>query len=285
MMYDETQEIARSMFGDQLYQQRAQIALPLLVRQAWLQNTILYQELADELEMPKARNLNFVLGSVGTTLLELGQEWGEIIPPIQSLVVNQGTGQPGTGFFGGKDAYQKLSKRQREAFLQKQRADIYGYPKWDEVLKALELPLPESDIDGLLEKAANFHAGGESEAHKRLKLAIAEDPTLIGLPASCQCVGVEHRLPSGDSLDLLLKHRRTEYAIEVKPASSPREDIVRGMFQCVKYRAVLVSWRAFKQVDVDCEVILVLGGELPADLLPLKNALQIRVKHLIVPSS
>lgn len=273
----DTQEVAKSMFGDQLYQQRARAALPLLVRQAWLQNTIFYQELADELDMSNARNLNFVLGSVGTTLVDLGREWDEQIPEIQSLAINQGSGQPGPGFFGGQDAYRRLSKRQREVVLQGQRAAIYSYPKWGEVLEALGLQPAETNLESLVEEAARFRAGGESESHRRLKLAIASDPKLVGLTRSCKCVGVEHPLPSGDSLDVYLTDRRSHYAIEVKSAISDHADIVRGMFQCVKYQAVLEAWRAYQQIDIDVHVILALESKLSPVLLPLRNALQVRV--------
>jgi len=281
MSEQETQKIAKPMFGDQLYQQRAQLALPLLVRQSWLQNTIYYQELADELGMPNARNLNFVLGSVGTTLIDLGKEWGEQIPAIQSLAINQGSGQPGSGFFGGQDSYRSLTKRQREAFLQSQRAEIYSYPKWPEVLRALGLESATTGIESLIEDASRFHAGGESESHLRLKRAIAADPTLVGLPRQCTCLGVEYPLPSGDSLDVFLQYRRTQYAVEVKSAISERADIVRGMFQCVKYQAVLQAWASYQHHDTDIEVILALEAKLPAELLPLRNALQINVVDCI----
>lgn len=273
----ETQEVAKSIFGDQLYQQRAQLALPVLVRQAWLQNTIYYQELADELGMPNVRNLNYVLGSIGTTLANLGREWREDIPEIQSLAINQGSGQPGPGFFGGQEFYRQLSKRQREVILQSQRAKIYSYPKWDKVLETLRLHRPTTTAESLIDQAARYRAGGESEAHRRLKLAIANDPTLVSLPRTSRCVGVEYPLPSGDLLDILLQHRQRQYAIEVKSAVSDRADVIRGMFQCVKYRAVLEAWTLCQHDTKDVDVILALEAKLPTELLPLRNALQIRV--------
>ena len=60
-----------------LYQRRAFSALPLLVRQAEAGQTIHYGQLARELGMPNPRNLNHVLGSIGTSLRNLGQLWGE----------------------------------------------------------------------------------------------------------------------------------------------------------------------------------------------------------------
>jgi hypothetical protein len=73
MSLRETLDNVQPLFGDQLYQQRARRTLPLFVRQAWSQNTIYYQQLADELEMPNAHNLNYVLGSIGATLVQHGE--------------------------------------------------------------------------------------------------------------------------------------------------------------------------------------------------------------------
>jgi len=54
--------------GKKLFQQRAVRALPVLVRQAKAEQTIFYSDLAQELGMPNARNLNAVLGAVADAL-------------------------------------------------------------------------------------------------------------------------------------------------------------------------------------------------------------------------
>ncbi|MBB5032058.1 hypothetical protein [Prosthecobacter vanneervenii] len=56
------------------YQSRAQKAMSLLVRQAWSGRNgtpIVYSDLAQEMGIPNERNLNYPLGSVGNTLIEL----------------------------------------------------------------------------------------------------------------------------------------------------------------------------------------------------------------------
>jgi len=83
----ETGEIAKSIEGEKLYQERARKALPLLVRQALANQPIFYSDLANELEMPNPRNLNYVLGSIGQTLQEISVEWKDEIPPINCLVM------------------------------------------------------------------------------------------------------------------------------------------------------------------------------------------------------
>jgi hypothetical protein len=64
-MPEPTISIVQSFHGHKLYQERARRALPILVRQAHGRQTIVYENLARELEMKWALNLNYVLGSVG----------------------------------------------------------------------------------------------------------------------------------------------------------------------------------------------------------------------------
>jgi hypothetical protein len=276
--------VVKDMWGDQPYQKRAQRALPLLVRQALVQKPIYYQQLADELAMPLARNLNYVLGSIGVTLKKLGRKWNEPIPSIQSLAINKASKHPGPGFFGGKIAYQRLTKKQREARVQSLFVEVYSYPKWPQVLKALKLEPTKTNAATIVEEARNFHPRGESQRHKQLKEAIAQKPELVHLPVSSQCLGTEYSLPSGDALDVFFQRGRHLYAVEVKSALSPVGDIARGLFQCVKYQAVLEAWKSSQGQEVDVSVILALEAALPNELLSLKNALQITVVELVSSS-
>ena len=69
--------IAKSIEGDKPYQKQARRAFPLLVRQAFAHQPIFYESLATELGMPNPRNLNYVLGSIGTSINELSDKWKE----------------------------------------------------------------------------------------------------------------------------------------------------------------------------------------------------------------
>src|SRR5438105_1077244 len=97
----ETATLASGIVGEKLYQQRARVALPVLVRQAQAGTTIRYGELAAELGMANPRNLNFVLGCVGQAINDLSREWGQPIPPIQCIVTSKRTGwaSEGVGWF------------------------------------------------------------------------------------------------------------------------------------------------------------------------------------------
>jgi hypothetical protein len=277
---NQTASIAKNIFGDSLYQERARIALPILVRQAAKQQTLTYADLAQEIALPNPRNLNYILGSIGTSLNELSKEWREEIPPIQCLVVNKVTGLPGEGvdeFLTGNTKIQELNRKQKKALVDAALAKVFAYPKWIEVLKMLNLKPTQSNARPVIEAARKFYGGGESEAHLRLKQFVANNPSAIGLPANFGQGQTEFTLPSGDSLDVLFRHENYWIAAEVKSRASPEQDIVRGLFQCVKYYAVLDAWRGYEGEFAEVRAILVLETKLPSELVELRNALGVEV--------
>jgi hypothetical protein len=84
-------------------------------------------------------------------------------------------------------------------------------------------------------------------------------------------------LPSGDFLDVSFKYKNSWIAVEVKSKVSGQADIVRGIFQCVKYQAVLDAVLLSQSKNQDANTILVLESKLPAHLRPLCNLLGIEV--------
>lgn len=276
-----TATISQDMDGDKLYQQRARETLPLLVRQAEAGKSIVYSELAAELGMPNPRNLNFVLGSVGQTLIEIGKEWGESIPPIQSLVVNKQRGLPGEGFLQfltDTDRLISLPKKQQQAVIDGVHSEVFRYTKWRDVLRYLGLPhWSSSNISDLVYAATEFVSLGESEEHRRLKEFVSKHPAILGLPKYAGYGLKEYVLPSGDRVDVVFRHEDEWIAVEVKSIVSQMPDIVRGMFQCVKYRAVFQARAEVAGVLESVRVVLALEGELPHSLKSLQNVLGIEV--------
>lgn len=275
-----TAEIAEPLAGDKLYQQRARSALPLLVRQATASNPITYEDLAFELEMPNPRNLNYVLGSIGQTLCNLSDNWGIDVPPIQCLVVNKRDRLPGEGigwFITDLSHYKKLSSKQRRQVVDAELQKIYAFDKWLKVLNTLNLQPADCDFTKLNKKASQFKGGGEGPEHKKLKQSVANNPAHFGIPVSSAPGETEHSLPSGDSLDVFFVHRKEHVGIEVKSHISDVADIARGLYQCVKYQAVLEARQAAYGHPQNVRTILVLGCELPAELLALKNILGVEV--------
>jgi hypothetical protein len=282
----ETGATVASIHGDKLYQERARRTLPLLVRQAEAKKTIFYSDLAEELDMPNPRNLNYVLGSIGQTLQQLSEELKNEIPPIQCIVINKSNGMPGEGigWFLNKESYsgvvpedfKKLPKARQKEIVQAELQKVYLYDKWRDVLENLSLEPVSEDFSKILNAIRAF-GGGESEAHKKLKEYVAQNPACVGLPTSSPKGEMEYSLASGDVLDVSFCLPDQWVAAEVKSLISDKQDIVRGLFQCVKYKAVMDATQLVTKCEASVGAVLVLEGELPKDLVPLRNMLGVTV--------
>lgn len=280
-----TAEVAAPISGEKLYQERARAALPLLVRQAEAGVPIFYSDLAQELGMPNPRNLNYVLGSIGQSMEYLSKAWKEKVPPIQCLVINKSTGLPGEGigwFLTHKRDFAALPLRRRRAIVDAELQHVYAYPRWREVLVALGLKPAKTDFRRIVAKASGRFGGGESEQHRKLKEHIAANPGILGLPASA--VGeMEFPLPSGDYLDVSFKTANVWVSAEAKSIISTEADIARGLFQCVKYRAVQEAVLLSESKPQNARALLVLEGHLPSSLIPLRNMLSVEVIEQVSP--
>lgn len=96
---------------------------------------------------------------------------------------------------------------------------------------------------------------------------------------------MEYRLPSADRLDVLFLHGAQRIGVEVKSDISDAGDVLRGLFQCVKYRVLIEAEQVAQGEAPNSRVVLVLQGQLPANLLGLKNALGIEVLEDIIPGT
>lgn len=283
-----TATISEPISGDKAYQVRARAALPLLVRQAEAGSPVFYSDLAEELGMPNPRNLNYVLGSIGQSLKRLSKAWKAKIPPIQCLVVNKKTGLPGEGigwFLVKKEDFATLPLRQKRSIIKAELQHVFSYAQWQEVLKALELEPATSDFSPFISKASGGFGGVESEGHKALKAYVAQNPKVIGLSANTPTGSTEFPLPSGDSLDVSFYDKKVWVAAEIKSSLSAEGDIVRGLFQCVKYRAVMEAVLLTESLPQNARALLVLESKLPQALIPLRNILGIEVIEGISPKN
>ncbi|MBN3114674.1 hypothetical protein H4F46_07170 [Pectobacterium brasiliense] len=279
-----TAKVAASISGNMLYQKRAREALPILVRQAKSGNIITYSDLSEELKMPNPRNLNYVLGCIGTTLENISKEWGVEIPPIQCLVVNKQTGLPGEGigwFLTKEYDFSSLSRRQKRNLVDAKLNLIYSFNEWNKVLSTLNIRQLKINFKNELDKAAIFIGGGESDFHKRMKEYISRNPKSVSLSAKTSNGEMEYKLPSGDTIDVLFKNKKDWIAVEVKSRISNDNDITRGIFQCIKYKAILEAMQTASGLPQNARAILALESELPEKLIALKNILNVEVIELI----
>jgi len=274
-----------ALLGEKLFQQRARGALPILVRQALAEQSIFYEALAAELGMPNPRNLNYVLGAISQAMNQLGDANGVSIPPIQFVVVRKDSGIPGdaVGWYARGDAaeYRSLSRRERRLLAQREHALVFAFPHWLAVLDVLDLAPLEPGIPSGVDMKPWF--SGESEAHRALKKRIAEDPALVGFRGRPLSISVEHDFPSWDSVDVLVTGRAERLCIEVKSHEAPESEIVRGLFQCVKYQALATAIASIEGNSREVRTVLALGGKLPAELRPLSNTIGVAVVDGLTP--
>ena len=280
-----TANIAKSAFGgDRPYQVQARRAFPLLVRQAKAGQSIRYGDLAKELGMPNPRNLNYVLGAVGRALEELEVERKIRIPKLTAVVVNKYSGQPSDGileFLDNPAVFRAASPDVRHRIMEQTRLEIYAFSQWDELLLHWGL----KPIRGVGPTPMPVRGSvAEGEAHRQLKEFVAAHPESVGLRRSTRLVGIESLLPSGDEVDVLFATGAGLTAIEIKAHTAPDAEIARGMYQCVKYEAVLRAKQRTDQVPIDARAWLVVGRELPETLIPLKNTLGVHVIEVLRPT-
>jgi hypothetical protein len=266
--------------GDKLYQQRARKILPYIVRQAKAGIPIYYSDLAKEASILNPRNLNYPLGTIGRALKELSKKTNIEIPQIQCVVVNKKDNFPGDGigWFISKEDFSSLSRGQKRQVVDKVLAEVYAFPRWDWVLQKFNLEPLQTDLTIEIKKAKKITGnGGESPFHLDFKNYIAGNPQSIGLPSSFGHGETEYKLPTSDTVDILFGKNNALIAVEVKSRISPSEDILRGLFQCVKYRHLIEAEQIVEGNKTDCRVILALEGIFPSHLVAVKNILGIEV--------
>ena len=155
---------------------------------------------------------------------------------------------------------------------------IYGYSKWAKVLKEFGLIPAKQDFSNFNKRVGRESDGvSESKKHQELKNYISTHPHVIGLRAHISPGDVEYSLPSGDTLDVYFENKKEHIGVEVKSSFSDFADITRGLYQCIKYQAVLEARQAAMGKPKNAHTILALGGQLPAELIALKNVLGVEV--------
>ena len=256
--------------------ERSRAILPILVRQAMARQKIKYKDLGEELGLHH-RAMRYPLGCIGDILLEMSEQWPEKIPQIQGLVVNQETGLPGDSVHFLRH---KPNPREKGAIVEEVLGKVFSYSKWFDVLEELGLS-PAAPLNPQPERTASHHGGPlESEAHKQLKAYVAQHPESVGLKKSLAPGETEYRLPSGDIPDVLFQDQNRLIAVEVKSHISGQNDLRRGLFQCVKYGALLRACRSLEGGTYEADAILAIEASFPKELIPVRNTLGIWVESV-----
>ncbi len=280
MVRKATAMAASHLDGSKLYHERARIVLPILVRQAKAMQPIFYSDLAKEVGMSNPRTLNYPLGSIGRSLTALADELDIEIPMIQSLVINKNNQLPGDGIGGfimkSKDKYRRLPKQQRRELFKALYLDVYAFDKWDLVLSKLGLKPVYNDVESLVKASKGAAGNGEGVEHKRLKNYIYRNPEIINA-TNLLSRAKEKDLASGDRLDVSFESAKSWIAVEVKSKVSGEFDLTRGVFQVIKYEAVMAAELAAFGRRLDVDVVLVIESEPVHKISALANTLAVKI--------
>lgn len=221
----------------------------------------------------KNSSIGHQLGSLNIILERLSEATGIEIPTPNCLVCNAKTGLPSEGFNFVKDTYKDMSLEKKKKYVRQLNSEAINYKNWDWVLAQLGLKFVASADDEKAIRSGKIHGcSGEGTAHKALKEYIANHPKVVGAKETGTS---EYILLSADRLDVWFPKSRI--AVEVKPKSSPDADIMRGLFQCVKYKAVLDAEAAIHGEIPNAKAVLVIEGALSPSNWEIMKTLGIEV--------
>lgn len=289
-------QAASDQDGNRSNEELAVASIPVLIahlleQRDGMMRPLTYEELAGRLDrrkyngklngQPMALGMGDVLGKAMVHIDRAAALLGEELPYLTTIVVDKSGPNkdlPGDGVAGRWPDYPSLSRKEKADRIELEYMRIMDFGRrWLDVLHVLELPDPEQD-DASGSATGGGRAGGESPQHRALKEYIAAHPELVG--ASPNTKGLcEFALRSGDAIDVLFRCPQSWVGVEVKASTSEGNvrDYERGLYQIVKYRAVLEAQTRIEHAaqPPQVHVILALEMALPDELRPVATALGI----------
>jgi hypothetical protein len=291
---------------DNLKQFALEPTFRLLIAVALDGSVITYGELKKKLEEKPGFSTIFAtrIGFVAGELMEKIQVLVPDAPLINVLVVNQTDRQPsrGAGSFMAKrfneaklaeeNAKQNYPELWRKSF-ERASAEVYAYgiDRWQELIhKIFQTTLDQDQItkdradrkdsteeDGITE-GRQYGPGGEGKFHRALRLWIKDNPQAVVRFAVTE-TETEYDLDSGDRVDVVYKCLDRTILLEVKSRQSNDSDLKRGVFQCVKYRAVRKAMDVRQKPLI--QTILVTETEPPGHIKALLKVH--KIGHFLAP--
>lgn len=215
-------------------------------------------------------------GVIGDALIELAsQEGDDPYPPINALLVAKATDLPSHGVDYYIATYlnipeNKINDRSRMKYANIVFDKIFQFKEWDFILdKLCGKSIPNINFDEIStepnSKSSNKYGkgNGESEEHIKLKKFVAKNPTSIGLQKNTREGIIERSFISADKVDVFFSTNKTKIAVECKSHRSSNPDLLSGIYQCAKYRALLQAEQLIDESDHNVESILVTGRVIP----------------------
>ena len=214
-------------------------------------------------------------------------------PPLNILLVRQGDLMPGKGagpFMADYRGDERLRAPEfRETNTDEWRlacedlaTDVYAFEGWDEAYRrAFRERLPAPALPKGREKdGISRRRKGEGPRHKALRLWVRDNPGAIRRDYAAFETQSEFLLDSADRVDVVYRGPDSTVAIEVKSSDSDDADLRRGVFQCIKYRAVMDAMDI--RSDPRIIAILVTQTPIPGELKGLIR--QHGIGHFMAPA-
>lgn len=279
----------------------APLALPYMIQSAREGRPISYGDLAAKIEARWKLPVQFrrgkygsPVGLVGEKLEELGRAWGVLLPPLNTIVIDQQKQCAGTGGDPLLKSYlnakgQRFIEKQRKELHKRARDEVFDYgERWVAVAEAFGAPVLKPAFGraaaGKPLKLPKVGQGGgeESPEHRNLKEWVARNPGFIQKFGRFEPGETEVLLSSGDKLDVHFGTETRRLAVEVKPSHASKEEFQRGVYQAVKYRAVMRAEQTAQLLIPQAEAVLVTTNGPDPESRELMRRLG--VIHVIAPS-
>lgn len=288
-----------SLSGKSWTKKIARRMLPLLVWCAQGGHRITYGQVDEELKRRRwARHANVVVyghpaGAIGEACREVGQIRRKKVPPLNAIVVNKRTQVPGNGCDEFLRSYLKprlsgrLSDVDRKAMAEETIEDVWRFQHWDRFLDLCGIQPLRGNVPILLTRKRpraplkrRWSKEGESKEHLALKNWIARNPRILGGQIKYRPGDTEWEFLSADRADVMFEHDKGSLVVEVKSIRSDSHDLERGVYQCVKYRALLNAELKAKAKKPNGSSMLVTEVHLESELRELARLLNVPVKFV-----
>jgi hypothetical protein len=242
-----------------------------------------YAKICEKIGAGNPQNANWGFGSIHWILQLLQDEpkfSGVVFPDITSIVTNRDGKTAGRGAFRSNKTILDKSKKDQIEWLKVRRKDVFRFRRWPEVLAYLGIA-PMSDLSTSRARLESFsarasQASGESPEHLSLKNWVASNAKVLArTEGEIEEVKTEFIFWSLDRLDVYIRTTTEWVGIEVKPTTAKPDEVRRGLYQVVKYSALLQAELLAQGSSCSHRCLLVLGGGLPGELRELARRLGI----------
>lgn len=292
----ETQGRARYAATDQNLRDHAlEPTMRWLIATALDGTTMTYGQIKRQLEQQASFSTVFAtrIGMVAGALMHRIQDVVPDAPLINVLVVNQQDWLPskGAGSFLAvrfrnprlaNPEYKHKHPARWKSYFERAAAEVYAYSpaEWAALFERVfgkklskaqiadeRDKRQDGDEDDFGAGAGKYGAGGEGEHHKALRLWVTANPDKVRGSFAKARTETEFQLDSGDRVDTVYHLGDRTIVLEVKSRISNEIDLRRGVYQCIKYRAVKEAMDV--RDDVPVEAYLVTETEPPGEITGL----------------